>query len=304
MEGKIAMPKLLTRLKISEVSAVDKGAGEDCRILFMKRDQDVVAKASAALQESVGSILNCDENDAIKREALAETFRQFESYLERNGVDIGKADRSGPHSFTAALLDHLHDALDRKRQRHGFEKTATKESTPMNDSIEKIAADNGPYGLAKILIDDGHAHQIDEHRFVRLITDYAKRKHPELTGDRAFERVFVGDGEASRVLQKAHAICKAATAAFDVTIVEPGGETHRTVNDTESSEAYQTLQALADKLHEAATGQGKKLTKEQAFVHAFESNPELARKAHWTPVGGSTFYPMPNFSPEALGRRR
>jgi hypothetical protein len=33
------MPKVLTRLHIDEISAVDKGAGEDCRIVLMKRDQ-------------------------------------------------------------------------------------------------------------------------------------------------------------------------------------------------------------------------------------------------------------------------
>jgi hypothetical protein len=262
----------------------------------------LIAKANAALEESVASIIGCDESDEVKREALVETFSQFKDYMECNGGEIAKADHSGPHSLAAALLNHLHDALDRKRQRHGFEKTATKESTPMNDSVEKIAADNGPYGLAKILIDDGHAHQIDEHRFVRLVTDYAKRKHPELSGPVAFERVFVGDGEASRLLQKAHAICKAATANFDVAIVEVGRETERAVSDTESSEAYRQLEALAAKLHEAATGQGKKLTKEQAFAASFEQHPDLVRKAHVTPVGGSTHYPMPNF--DLLGYRR
>ena len=34
------MPKILTQLKITEVSAVDRGAGEGVRILLMKRDTD------------------------------------------------------------------------------------------------------------------------------------------------------------------------------------------------------------------------------------------------------------------------
>jgi hypothetical protein len=272
----------------------------------------LIAKAVAALETSVGSIINCDESDAIKREALAESFSEFQDYMERNGgSDIAKArprHRVGPQGLASAVSEHILDMIDFHRRRLGIKKSDDKhEDTPMNDSIEKIAADNGPYGLAKILIDDGHAHQIDEHRFVRLVTDYAKRKHPELSGPVAFERVFVGDGAASRLLQKAHAICKAATASGDVVIVDPtmvGGpdEMHEAVNATEQSEAYRQLEALAAKLHEAATGQGKKLTKEQAFAHAFESNPDLARKAHVTPVGGSTFYPMPNF--DLLGSRR
>jgi hypothetical protein len=275
----------------------------------MPNMQDVVAKATEALATSVASIVGCDDSDEVKREALAETFSQFEDYImERNGgVNIAKARTRhdvGPQGLASAVTEHALDMLGFHRRRLGIAKSDDKhEDTPM-DSIEKIAADGGVHALAKVLIDDGSAHQIDEHRFVRLITDYAKRKHPELSGPVAFERVFVGDGDASRLLQKAHAICKAATANFDVTIVNPGEETHRTVSDTENSAAYQTLQALADKLHEAATAQGKGLTKEQAFARTFEQHPDLARKAHVTPVGGSTFYPMPNFSPEALGRRR
>jgi hypothetical protein len=324
------MPRLLTKLRISEVSAVDKGAGENCEIMLMKRHQDVMAKATAALEESVASIINCDDDDETKRDALAETFTQFQMHLDREITgkslskgpleretrrirkgfeemfkaddcdDITKA--SGAHHLTQRLLEHLTDALERKRERHGFEKASTEKEPPMNDSVEKIAADHGVHALAKLLVDDQSAHQIDEHRFVRLVTSYAKHKYPTLTEAKAFQAVFLADDEAGRMLQRAHQITKSATAAFDVTIVDIGDETHRTVNDTEQSEAYQTLEALAAKLHEAATGQGQKLTKEQAFARAFEQHPELARAAHRTPVGGSTHYPMPNFN--LLGSRR
>jgi hypothetical protein len=268
----------------------------------------LIAKATEALKESVHSIMTCDDDDATKRFALAESFTQFQDYLERNGgADVAKARTRhdvGARGLAGAVSEHVLDMIDFHRRRLGIAKSDGKhEDTPIMDSIEKIAAD-GLYGLAKISIDDGHAHQIDEHRCVRLITDYAKRKHPELSGPAAFERVFVGDGEASRLLQKWHAICKAATANFDVTIVNPGDETERAVSDTENSAAYQALQALAGKLHEAAVGRGEKLTKEQAFARTFEQHPDLARVAHRSPAGGSTSYPMPNFSPEALGRRR
>jgi hypothetical protein len=75
--------KLLTRLRIDEVSAVDRGAGDGVRIMLMKRDQDVVTKATAALEESVSSILGCDDDSETKRDALAETFAQFQMYLDR-----------------------------------------------------------------------------------------------------------------------------------------------------------------------------------------------------------------------------
>jgi hypothetical protein len=260
----------------------------------------LIAKATAALQESVHSIINCDDDAETKRSALTETFSQFETYLmERNGgTDIAKADRSGPHSLAASLLNHLHDALDRKRQRHGFEKTATKESTPMNDSIEKIAADSGPYGLAKILIDDGHPHQIDEHRWVRLVTDFGKRKHPELSEARAFQKVFLDDGEASRLLRKAHSICKAATANFDVMIADV---VPQVVGAADAQDVNDPSAALAA-LHRIGQERWPEASEAIRFTRAFESNPDLARQAHRTPVGGSTHYPMPNF--DLLGSRR
>jgi len=74
------MPKILTRLRIDEVSAVDKGAGEGVKVLLMKRADgaqpknegrlmsfldffnrkpasDVIAKSVGALAESIGAIV-------------------------------------------------------------------------------------------------------------------------------------------------------------------------------------------------------------------------------------------------------
>jgi hypothetical protein len=183
-----------------------------------------------------------------------------------------------------------------------FSSTSTEQISPIPPDLSPVSI---RLALLFLLL------HVDGYRRAPRGAPFCPRDHglceaqtSELSGPVAFERVFVGDGESSRLLQKAHAICKAATANFDVTIVKPGDETHRTVNDTESSEAYRMLEALAAKLHDAATGRGEKMTKEKAFANAFESNPALAQLAHRTPVGGWTFYPMPNFSPEALGRRR
>ena len=47
-------------------------------------NEDVVAKATAALEMSVASILDCDEDDAVKRKALVETFDQFDEYMQKH----------------------------------------------------------------------------------------------------------------------------------------------------------------------------------------------------------------------------
>jgi hypothetical protein len=201
--------------------------------------------------------------------------------------DIEKADRSGPHSLSAALLNHLHDRLERRRVQHGYTK---REEGPLDQHQELISIMKdcgGPVSLCKGIVDRGRS-PCDEPALVAALTEYAsKQQHSSLRPDTAFARLY----EAEESVRRACNIAKAAGAMFDVTIVEPGDETHRTVNDTESSEAYQTLQSLADKLHAAATG---RLSKEQAFARAFESRPDLAAKAHRRPTappGGA--YPMP-----------
>jgi hypothetical protein len=119
------MSRELTKLRIDEVSAVDAAAGENCKILLRKRDHDVVAKASAALRESVGLILDSDGSEEEKRQELVETFTQFQMYLDREitGKSLGKGVlereqrrvREGFAKIFAgkAADDGDHDAVDR-----------------------------------------------------------------------------------------------------------------------------------------------------------------------------------------------
>jgi hypothetical protein len=132
------MPKLLTRLKIDEVSAVDAAAGENCKILLRKRDQDVVGKATAALKESVDSIIACDDDDETKRKALAETFAQFQYHLECNAAG-GEGLSKGP--------------LERgqRRLRSHFEKILGVGEADRADDVAKASRDRhdiGGKGLA------------------------------------------------------------------------------------------------------------------------------------------------------------
>jgi hypothetical protein len=96
------MAKVLTRLRIDEVSSVDRGAGEGVKIMLMKRGQptmknkftemfakvfgggasndEVINKALDGLTESVSSILGDEKVD--KAVALGETFNQFGDHLK------------------------------------------------------------------------------------------------------------------------------------------------------------------------------------------------------------------------------
>lgn len=84
-----------------------------------------------------------------------------------------------------------------------------KQKDDSMDSFEKIAQDHGIYALAKVLVDDQDAHKIDEHRYERLVTAYAKRKYPDLTEAQAFERVFMANDAGGQMLRDAYEIVKA-----------------------------------------------------------------------------------------------
>jgi hypothetical protein len=245
--------------------------------------EDVITKAVAALKESVGMIIGSDYDDATRAYELAETFTEFQEYLDRNGAAVVE---KGAHELTGKLLEHLKDRLESRRRVHGFEKSE-KETSNM-DSFEKMVKDRGIVAVAKTMVDEQRAYGIDETKFTQLATEHAQRLYPNDRPDTAFAKLFSGNGPDGVVLRKAHAIAKSAGPMFDMTIVSPGDETRRTVNDTEQSEAYQALQSLADKLHAAATG----MSKEQAFARAFESRPDLAAKAHRRPQA-TTFFPHP-----------
>lgn len=100
------MAKILTHLRIDEVSSVDRGAGEGVKILLMKRDKDnpmstkigkmfsnlfgggnidnsiTIDKSVEGLAESITSILSADDDDVAKSAALTKTFEQFGDYLK------------------------------------------------------------------------------------------------------------------------------------------------------------------------------------------------------------------------------
>ena len=191
------------------------------------------------------------------------------------------------------LEDDDEDTRTEDDEGDDVEKAQPEKETSNMDSFEKMVKDRGIVAVAKTMVDEQRAYGIDETKFTQLATEHAQRLYPNDRPDTAFAKLFSGNGPDGVVLRKAHAIAKAAGPMFDVTIVHPGDETYRTVNDTESSEAYQTLQSLADKLHAAATG---KMTKEQAFAAAFTdpANRELAQKAHRTPTAPANgAYPFP-----------
>jgi hypothetical protein len=201
---------------------------------------------------------------------------------------------AGSHSSRASALAYLlhnsHGAalLHRTRTHKAEKEQPTMSSIESLENIVKAHGVDGVVQIAKNIADEQKSFRITEKEMVDLIDTAARISHPEL-GALAFEKVY----EHNPVLARAISVIKAAGAAFDVTIVNPGDATYQTVNATEQSEAYQQLEALASKLHASATG---KLTKEQAFARVFEDpkNSALSQKAHVrpsAPAGGAYAWP-------------
>jgi hypothetical protein len=153
------------------------------------------------------------------REHIAKYDRSFNGIMakadtdgdekDNKMTDITKAHKHrGPHELAASLVQHLHDRLDRHRERHGYTKAA-KETSPMT-ALEDIAKSYGVPGvveIAKNIVDAEKSYRITEEEFVKLIDTAARVAHPEL-GARAFEKVY----ERNPLLARAIAVIKAGLA--------------------------------------------------------------------------------------------
>ena len=162
----------------------------------------------------------------------------------------------------------------------------------MQERLQEIVKrDGGLVALANILIEDQSAHGITEAEFTAAVTDYAKGLHPNATPDAAFVAVFSDSGADGVAIRKAHALTKGVA---DLTPSYVGGPDamHEAVDAVESSEAYQQLVSMGEKLRATSP----RLTSAQAFDAVFtdKRNASLAAKAHrrpTAPAGGA--YPFP-----------
>jgi hypothetical protein len=112
-------PTRLKNLKISEVSSVDRGAGESCEIVLSKRHDAMtdIDRGFAALTESVASIIG-DDTLVEKGDALNETMAQAQDYFEK--VVAGPGDGADLlHDNERPDADDDTDSVPAKRTAYG-----------------------------------------------------------------------------------------------------------------------------------------------------------------------------------------
>ena len=169
------MTRILSKIRIDEVSAVTRGAGEDCRILLMKRDDTPRSKPHverhARRLRKFQEMFDSPERDQRRsfNEIMAKADADGDEKDDLMADNINKAHRNrgaGPHGLTGALLEHLHDRLERRREQHGYQK---REEGPLDQHQELISIMKdcgGPVSVCKAIVDRGRS-PCGEHELVR-----------------------------------------------------------------------------------------------------------------------------------------
>jgi hypothetical protein len=287
-------PKVLTRLRIDEISSVDRGAGEGVRVVLMKR------------------------HDRPPRNRFERMFRQVDfSKVKTNPLpqDPDNGDVDTDTKLSPQLEAHINamllvmPSLNRQQAAwfllntpHGramaehLSSTTKRKEPPMNraDGLRQIAKDFGVAKLAKMVVMENDAHGISEHELSALAFEEAKKhalpgERPNSTFARWYSEPAQLELRKAIQISKNTPVSKSAAAplmAFQPVSVEVGAT--NTASDAE--EAYNQLTAMAN----AMRAKSPTLTAAGAFAAVFtdQANAALAAKAHRRPQA-SDAYAMP-----------
>jgi hypothetical protein len=212
------------------------------------------------------------DDDLRLREAV-------EIVTKRQHAVVEKAS-GGAHDLAGALLRHLQDRLDRRREAHGFEKR--KESNmDRTESLRDIAKTSGIHAIAKAMVDENRSYGLTEVEFTEIATEDAVRKFPDAkTPAAAFSQMFTDNSPYGLTLRRAHAVVRAEQLAKAMPTVISGGDLR---------DAGDAAEAM-DQLHEIGRRMAPTATPEKQFSLAFSANPLLAARAHRRP-SRTTFFP-------------
>src|ERR1700730_10449576 len=200
------MTKLLTRLRIDEVSAVDRAAGEGTKIVLLKRDaaprsKPHVERAARRLRKYQETKHERSFNAVLARMEMAKA----DADGDNDDNDAGTEKRADHHASTVAdllvesgrfphrtaALDHLlnspHGNALLARLHKAADQTA-KESNMRSDTLESILKDSSPVSVCKAIVDRGRS-PCGEHELVTALTKAAAEQF-NMPGDRAFARLF------------------------------------------------------------------------------------------------------------------
>jgi hypothetical protein len=295
------MPRLLKNLRITEVSAVKRSAGEGCEIKIMKQDEspsdrmrkmftealrpryDSFFKSRPSFTEDIEVDPASSNEDAGAAERRNEDRYQDRKGRQQEGDIIATSvipprlqqmvDTIRTHAPQLSDGEIVHFLLHTSRGRSVAEHLSniSKKEPPMSriDQLRAVAKNHGVRTIAKAINDEGDADGLTEHEFTELMMDEAKRK------GLSFEKYFTDP--ANLDIRRAHQLTKSSLVEVQPVSVAVGFSD----NNTDWKKAYDQLQAKAEELRASAPY----LSVEQAFARVFEDqkNAELAARAHRRP---------------------
>jgi hypothetical protein len=219
-------PKLLTRLRVDEISSCDVGAGEGTRIVLMKR--------------------NRPSPNARRYYDMFKTVDWSMALISQPPVDDAIDD--------ASLAQHLSSTTK-----------SEKETTVdfMTGMTEVAKADAGMITIARNVVDRGET-KLTEHQFTELLMAHAKvHKTANESDAAAFSQIFSAQSEDGILLRKACAVCK--NTAAPMMLVEPVQSGGNDVSAADQAQAYAKLVDLAKALQEKSAGLSEAQAFSKAF---------------------------------------
>ena len=235
--------RVLRNLSISEVSSVDKGAGEGTQVVLMKRLYS---------EEQFRRIFK------VRDRSRGRPFYPPVYYAKARPDDDDDDDQQ--RIDVSDLTDD--DIADIARLRmHKQQK-----ENQMPETFAKMVSDIGIVRVAKAIVDRGHSSAISEEEFTKAVTDFAVRDaRAGESRPQAFSRIFCADDETGIALRKACQIIKNAPMMVLVEPTQVGGDAVRSAASSGTGDAYEALMAKAAELRQREPG----LTEAQAFAKAF-----------------------------------
>lgn len=309
------MPRRLKNLRISEVSTVDRGAGEGVKILLMKRSGERLT-AEQALHQSIQSILS-DATVVDKAAAVAETVAEYNEFIAKDEAMplpktedemnklIADAVKKGIETATPTILKSAVEETDKLKAQVALLTMSEPHKTFMDkaklsDELKKNfigmdAAARDAFMTSNPLPPDP---KTEIEKAIKAAIDTIKAENADLK-KRLDEQTNAGAVETFK---------KRAVAAG---LQEADGETMRKAfsGDAVAAETLEKRFAEIKKAADEAIRVGRvfgefgtakaapgspqaaleakadelrkadpKLSKEQAYAKAFEANPEIAQE--------------------------
>ena len=189
-------PKILTRLRIDEISLVDKGAGRNCKVLISKRDDSADGgdggdvyntdwyreQAAIAERQNEEHLRNNDDERKgrylkffLRKSPLGDEeeglIDEPEHVVDNDGADGGVPRKHRPISFDVSD-QHLTFPNERATAvwlaAQSRIRKSNHEDTTMPVNLSDVVKNHGVVALCKYMIESSSSFGINEHELVAL----------------------------------------------------------------------------------------------------------------------------------------